>query len=119
MTHRCGTIAFAGRPNTGKSSLLNRLVGEKLSIVSPRAQTTRHLVTGILTTPDCQFVFVDAPGMQSRHGGKLNRALNLRASAATGGADVVGWVLEALRLSDADREALIGVPARPRNGYRF
>lgn len=111
MTHRCGTIAFAGRPNTGKSSLLNRLVGEKLSIVSPRAQTTRHLVTGILTIPARQFVFVDAPGMQSRHGGKLNRALNLRASAAAGGADVVGWVLEALRLSDADREALAGVPA--------
>ena len=111
MKHRCGTIALAGRPNTGKSSLLNRLVGEKLSIVSPRAQTTRHLVTGIVTTPDCQYVFVDSPGMQSRHGGKLNRALNLRAGEAAGGADVVGWVLEALRLSEADREALAGVPA--------
>ena len=111
MTHRCGTIAFAGRPNTGKSSLLNRLVGEKLSIVAPRAQTTRHLVTGILNTPDCQFVFVDAPGTQSRHAGKLNRALNLRAGEAAGGADVVGWVLEAMRLSQADREALAGLPA--------
>ena len=109
MNHRCGSIALAGRPNTGKSSLLNRLVGEKLSIVSPRAQTTRHLVTGIVTTPDCQYVFVDSPGMQSRHGGKLNRALNLRAGEAAGGADVVGWVLEALRLSEADREALAGV----------
>jgi GTP-binding protein Era len=111
MNHRCGTIAFAGRPNTGKSSLLNRLVGEKLSIVSPRAQTTRHLVTGILTTPDCQYIFVDAPGMQTRHRGKLNRALNLRASEAAGGADVVGWVLEAMRLSEADREAVAGVAA--------
>lgn len=111
MNHRCGSIALAGRPNTGKSSLLNRLVGEKLSIVSPRAQTTRHLVTGILTTPDCQYVFVDSPGMQSRHGGKLNRALNLRAGEAAGGADVVGWVLEALRLSETDREALAGIPA--------
>jgi GTP-binding protein Era len=111
MKHRCGTIALAGRPNTGKSSLLNRLVGEKLSIVSPRAQTTRHLVTGIVTTPGCQYVFVDSPGMQSRHGGKLNRALNLRAGEAAGGADVVAWVLEALRLSEADREALAGVPA--------
>ena len=111
MSHRCGTVALAGRPNTGKSSLLNRLVGEKLSIVSSRAQTTRHLVTGILTRPDCQYVFVDAPGMQSFHRGKLNRALNLRASEAAGGADVVGWVLEAMRLSDSDREALAGVPA--------
>ena len=111
MNHRCGSIALAGRPNTGKSSLLNRLVGEKLSIVSPRAQTTRHLVSGIVTTPDCQYVFVDSPGMQSRHGGKLNRALNLRAGQAAGGADAVGWVLEALRLSEADREALAGVAA--------
>ena len=111
MNYRCGTIAFTGRPNTGKSSLLNRLVGEKLSIVSPRAQTTRHLLTGILTTADCQYIFVDAPGMQSRHGGRLNRALNNRASEAAGGADVAGWVLEAMRLSDADREALASVPA--------
>lgn len=111
MSYRCGTIALAGRPNTGKSSLLNRLVGEKLSIVSPRAQTTRHLVTGILTNAGCQYIFVDAPGMQSRHGGRLNRALNTRASEAAGGADVVGWVLEAMRLGDADREVLASVPA--------
>jgi small GTP-binding protein len=77
--HRCGTIAIAGRPNTGKSSLLNRLVGEKLSIVSSRAQTTRHLVTGILTTEDCQYVFTDAPGFQREHRNAMHRMLNRRA----------------------------------------
>ena len=90
MNYRCGTIAFAGRPNTGKSSLLNRLVGEKLAIVSHRAQTTRHLVTGILTSADCQYIFVDAPGMQSRHGGRLNSGLNNRGRAAARGAGAVG-----------------------------
>ena len=62
MSHRCGTVAMVGRPNTGKSSLLNRLVGEKLSIVSARPQTTRHLVTGILTRPACQYIFIDDRG---------------------------------------------------------
>ena len=65
MKHRCGTVAMVGRPNTGKSSLLNRLVGEKLSIVSAKAQTTRHLITGILSKDDCQYIFVDAPGRQA------------------------------------------------------
>src|SRR5687767_14156666 len=78
--HRCGTLGIAGRPNTGKSSLLNRLVGEKLSIVSAKPQTTRHLVTGILTRDDCQYIFVDAPGPQARLRSVLNRALNRRAT---------------------------------------
>lgn len=108
---RCGTISFVGRPNTGKSSLLNRLVGQKLSIVSPKAQTTRHLVTGILSTDDCQYVFVDSPGYQTRHAGGLNRTLNRRASDAARDASVTCFVVEAGRLGEADRAALARVPA--------
>ena len=80
MSQRCGTVAMVGRPNTGKSSLLNRLVGEKLSIVSARPQTTRHLVSGILTQADCQFVFVDSPGMPPRLKNVLQRVLNRRVT---------------------------------------
>jgi len=108
---RCGTIALLGRPNTGKSSLLNRIVGQKLSIVSPKAQTTRHLVTGILTTEDCQYVFVDSPGYQTRHKGGLNRALNRRASDAARDTSVVCFVVEACRFGPADKEALALVPS--------
>lgn len=109
--HRCGTIAIVGRPNTGKSSLLNRLVGEKLSIVSRKAQTTRHLVTGILTTDDCQYVFIDAPGYQKTYRNAMHRTLGRRAGEAAQGADVTVFVVEALRFGDEDRAALDLVPA--------
>jgi GTP-binding protein Era len=108
---RCGTVALVGRPNTGKSSLLNRLVGEKLSIVSARPQTTRHLVTGILTRPDCQYVFVDAPGNPPRLTNVLHKALNRRVAEAASQADVVLFVVEALRFSPEDRAALERIPA--------
>ena len=110
MTHRCGTIGIAGRPNTGKSSLLNRLVGHKLSIVSPRPQTTRHLVTGIVTQPGCQYVFVDAPGQQPRSKSVLHRAINRRATQAARDADVALFVLEALRFTPDDRRVLESIP---------
>ena len=110
MTHRCGTIGFAGRPNTGKSSLLNRLVGQKLSIVSAKPQTTRHLVTGIVTRPDCQYVFVDAPGQQSRSRSVLHRALNRRATQAARDADVALFVVEALRFGPDDHRVLEAIP---------
>lgn len=112
--HRCGTIGIAGRPNTGKSSLLNRLVGEKLSIVSARPQTTRHLVTGILTRPDCQYVFIDAPGRQSQARNSLHRRLNRRATEAARDADVALLVVEALRFGPEDRAVLGEIPAAQR-----
>jgi GTP-binding protein Era len=108
--HRCGTIGIAGRPNTGKSSLLNRLVGEKLSIVSSKPQTTRHLVTGILTRDDCQYVFVDAPGQQARARSTLHRALNRRATEAARDSDVALFVVEAMRFTPEDRAVLERIP---------
>ena len=111
---RCGTIGFVGRPNTGKSSLLNRLVGEKLSIVSARPQTTRHLVTGILTRPGCQYVFIDAPGTPPKMKSVLHRALNRRVNEAAREADVVLFVVEAGRLGPEDRAALERIPRSQR-----
>ena len=108
--HRAGTIGLAGRPNTGKSSLLNRLVGEKVSIVSAKPQTTRHLITGILTTPGCQYVFVDAPGQQAQARNTLNRRLNRRATEAARDADVALFVVEALRFGPEDHGVLEKIP---------
>jgi GTP-binding protein Era len=111
VTHRCGTVSLVGRPNTGKSSLLNRLVGEKLSIVSSRPQTTRHLVRGILSLPRCQYIFVDAPGNPPRLKSVLHKALSRRVGVAASDADVVLLVVEALRFGPEDRAALERIPA--------
>ena len=111
MSQRCGTVSLVGRPNTGKSSLLNRLVGEKLSIVSARPQTTRHLIRGILSQPQCQYIFLDAPGNPPRLKSVLHKALNRRVSEAATQADVVLFVLEALRFGPEDRAALERIPA--------
>lgn len=111
---RCGTIGFVGRPNTGKSSLLNRLVGEKLSIVSAKPQTTRHLVTGILTRPGCQYVFVDAPGAPPKTKSVLHRALSRRVNEAARDVDVVLFLVEAGRFGPEDHAALARIPASQR-----
>ena len=111
---RCGTVALTGRPNTGKSSLLNRLVGQKIAAVSHKAQTTRRTLAGILTTPACQYVFVDLPGYQTRHAGALNRALNRQATEGARDCDVAVFVAEAMRFGAADREVLARIPAGAR-----
>jgi GTP-binding protein Era len=114
MSFRCGTVALAGRPNAGKSSLINALLGEKLAIVSDKAQTTRHLLTGVLTTEDCQYLLVDLPGYQTRHAGMLNRALNRRALDAVRDCDLVTLVVEALRYGSEDRAVLGRIPREAR-----
>src|SRR5437773_12070516 len=92
---RCGLIAIVGRPNVGKSTLLNALVGQKVSITSAKAQTTRHRITGIRTVDDTQFVFVDTPGFQTQHGAALNRTLNRTVTGVLADVDVVLFVVEA------------------------
>ncbi len=107
---RTGTLAIVGQPNVGKSTLLNQLVGQKISITSKKPQTTRHRVTGILTTADCQFIFVDTPGFQTRHAGALNRALNRSVTQVLAEVDVIIFVVEAGRCGSADRAILKLLP---------
>ena len=108
--YRCGFIAIVGRPNVGKSTLMNHLIGQKISITSKKAQTTRHKVTGIYTDDTAQFVFVDTPGFQTHHRNALNDRLNLNVTEAVSGVDVIVFVVEALRFSDADRIVLQQLP---------
>lgn len=109
--HRCGHVAIVGRPSVGKSTLLNALVGERVSITSRKAQTTRHRIHGILTEPSVQFVFVDTPGFQTRHASVLNARLNRVVREALADVDVVVWVVDAARVTEADRRVLALVPA--------
>ncbi|NKE68978.1 GTPase Era [Ramlibacter sp. RBP-2] len=112
---RCGVIAIVGKPNVGKSTLLNALVGQKISITSRKAQTTRHRITGIRTMAATQFIFVDTPGFQTRHSTALNRSLNKTVLGAVGDVDLVLFVVEAGKFTAADEKVLAllkpGVPA--------
>ncbi len=107
---RCGLVAIVGKPNVGKSTLLNALVGHKLSITSRKAQTTRHRITGILTQDTVQYVFVDTPGFQTRHGKALNRSLNRTVTGAVGDVDLILFVVEATRFSLEDAQVLALLP---------
>ena len=107
----CGAVAIIGRPNVGKSTLLNALVGARLSITSRKPQTTRHRIRGILTLADAQFVFVDTPGYQTEHRSALNQIMNRGVSSAIREVDCVLLVVEAGRFIEADRRLLKLVPS--------
>jgi len=111
---RCGLIAIVGKPNVGKSTLMNALVGQKISITSRKAQTTRHRIMGVRTRQATQFVFVDTPGFQTRHGSALNKSLNKAVMGAISDVDVVLFVVEAgsFTLHDAKVLSLLN-PALP------
>ncbi len=101
--YRCGYVAIVGRPNVGKSTLLNSLVGQKVSITSKKSQTTRHRINGILTDARSQFIFVDTPGFQTRHTNRLNSVMNRTVTQSMRDVDVVILVIEALRFDDRDK----------------
>ena len=107
---RCGLVAIVGRPNVGKSTLVNALVGQKISITSNKAQTTRHRITGIRTRGATQFVFVDTPGFQVKHQAALNRTLNRTVLSSLGDVDVVLFVVEAARFGLPDAKVLALLP---------
>ncbi|MEM1090393.1 MAG: GTPase Era [Pseudomonadota bacterium] len=118
-THRCGYVALIGRPNVGKSTLLNALLGQKLSITAHKPQTTRHQILGVSHHDDGQLVFVDTPGLHAAPAGAsaMNRYLNRVAEAVSQGVDVVAWLLDARGVTDADLK--IGEGLRQRQGKLF
>ena len=110
MSHRCAVVAIVGRPNVGKSTLLNQWVGQRISITSRKAQTTRHRITGVLSRPNLQVVFVDTPGIQKRHSAALNRQLNKTAVQTLSDVDLAVWVIEATGLTAEDQAVLDLIP---------
>ncbi|HTR06790.1 MAG TPA: GTPase Era [Paraburkholderia sp.] len=109
---RCGMVAIVGRPNVGKSTLMNALVGQKISITSRKAQTTRHRITGINTIDDAQYIFVDTPGFQTRHSTALNRSLNRAVTSTLSSVDAVLFVIEAGKFGPDDQKVLDLIPPK-------
>src|SRR3982751_4919437 len=108
---RCGFVAIVGRPSVGKSTLLNALVGARISITSRKPQTTRDSIAGIITQAGVQFVFVDPPGFQTRHKSTLNERLNRTVRESLADVDAVVWVLDAARIMPDDRAVAALLPA--------
>ncbi len=107
---RCGYIAIVGRPNVGKSTLMNELIGAKVSITSRKAQTTRHRIMGIQTDEDAQFIYIDTPGFQTRYNNALNKNLNRTVRDTLSSADVILFVVDAGVYGPADQQVLDLVP---------
>lgn len=106
----CGYIAIVGRPNVGKSTLMNALIGAKVSITSRKAQTTRHRITGIQTSERAQFIYVDTPGFQTKHANPLNKKLNRTVTDTLLASDVILYVVEAGTFGQADQQVLDLIP---------
>ncbi|WAW10788.1 GTPase Era [Oxalobacter vibrioformis] len=107
---RCGYVAIVGRPNVGKSTLMNELIGAKVSITSRKAQTTRHRIMGIQTDDDAQYIYIDTPGFQTRHNNALNKNLNKTVSNTLQSADVILFLIEAGTFGPADEQVLNLIP---------
>jgi GTP-binding protein Era len=107
---RCGYIAIVGRPNVGKSTLMNALIGAKVSITSRKAQTTRHRITGIQTKENAQYIYVDTPGFQTRHANPLNRTLNRTVTNTLTASDVILFIIEAGTFGAADQQVIDLLP---------
>jgi GTP-binding protein Era len=107
---RCGYIAIVGRPNVGKSTLMNALIGAKVSITSRKAQTTRHRITGIQTVADAQFIYVDTPGFQTRHSNALNKTLNKTVTNTLESSDLILYIVEAGTFGQADQQVMDLLP---------
>ncbi|XLZ70870.1 GTPase Era [Massilia sp. SR12] len=107
---RCGYIAIVGRPNVGKSTLMNTLIGAKVSITSRKAQTTRHRITGIQTVIDAQYIYVDTPGFQTRHSNALNKTLNKTVTNTLESSDVILFIVEAGTFGPADEQVMKLLP---------
>ena len=109
---RCGFVAIVGRPSVGKSTLLNALVGARISITSRKPQTTRHRIAGIVTDAEAQIVFVDTPGFQTRHNSALNQRLNRTVRESLADVDAIVWVLDAARITPEDLAVAALLPAQ-------